>query len=132
MTDVVNTITTFSSSGTRHKLQITNESDGTGESAVSKLDISGLVLGDGTTVPSSVSLLSVQYQVTGFNYVTLYWDHTTDDEMVVLSGNGFFDYEGDALVDPKSAGDTGDVLLTTDGAIDGASYNIILEFRLEK
>ena len=132
MTDTVNTITTFSTASKRHKLQITNESDGTGESTVNKLDISGLLLPDGVSVPSAVSLLTCQFQVNGFNYVTLLWDHATDDEMIVLSGNGYFDYEDDALVDPKSAGGTGDILLTTDGAVDGASYNIVLEFRLEK
>ena len=41
------------------------------------------------------------------------WDHTTDDTAEVLaSGNGFKDYQDtNILVDPGSAGGTGDILL---------------------
>lgn len=130
MTDVVTTNVIFK--GTRHYIvHLTNESDGTGESGVSKIDLSTLIGPDGTA-PTRSSIIEIDYSVSGFNYVTLAWDHTTDDVAMVLRGNGYNDFSGDGgLVDPASTGGTGDILLTTDGAIDGAMYDIRLKIRLK-
>jgi len=128
MVDTVDTQTILSD-GRKHIIRITNESDGTGESNVSKIDVSGLTAKNGYTV-IGVNIDRISGQVGGFNYVTLRWDATTDDEIAVLAPGSFdLDYwrSGGSLVDPRSTGTTGDVFLTTDGAIDGASYNILIE-----
>ena len=130
MADTVTTNVVFS--GTRHYIvHLTNESDGTGESAVSKIDISTLTGPDGTA-PTKTSIMEIDYAVSGFNYITLAWDHTTDDVAMVLKGNGYVNFEADGgLVDPASTGGTGDILLTTDGSADGSSYDIRIKIRLK-
>lgn len=133
MTDTVDILTLVNET-TRHVIRITNECDSTGESAVAKVDISGLTGKDGDA-PLAVDLEDVQFSIGGFNYVVLEWNHNTNDEMLVISGNGYFDYRPyGGLKDPRSAttGDAanGDVVLTTDGNVDGNHYDITLSFRL--
>jgi hypothetical protein len=71
---------------------------------------------------------SIQWSLQGFSSIRLLWDHTTDDEIDVLAtGNGYRDYsQGGVLKDPRSSGGTGDILLTTAGAVNGATYDIVL------
>lgn len=130
MADTVTSNVVFS--GTRHyTVHLTNESDGTGESGVAKIDISALTGPDGTA-PTRTSIMEIDYSVAGFNYITLAWDHTADDVAMVLKGNGYVDFsESGGLVDPASTGGTGDILLTTDGGADGSSYDITLKIRLK-
>src|SRR3546814_15784732 len=128
MADTVNVQTVFD--GIRRQVvHLTNESDGTGESAVAKVDISTKTDGAGETATHS-TIDYIEYAVQGFNYVTLAWSHTTPDEIAVLSGNGVIDWSGVwGMTDPQSAGGTGDLQLTTDVGIDGASYDITLHYR---
>jgi hypothetical protein len=109
-----------------YKIKLTNISDGTGESAVSKIDISTLTGPDGSNAPSYFAVKSIEYDVQGFSSVVVYFDATSDDEMAILSGQGFFDYDGAFLNDPQSTGTTGDIKLTTNGAVNGATYDITL------
>ncbi len=119
----------------RQFIHLTNESDGTGEneggggSGVTKFNVSDFTDGAGLTATRSTIDL-IEYSVSGFNYVVLEWDHTTNDEIAVLSGQGTLDwYMAGGKTDPGSSGGTGDILLTTDGAVDGASYDITLHIR---
>lgn len=126
MADTVDSLVQFS--GTRkYVIRLTNISDGTGESGVTKVDISTLTNGKGIA-PTALNVESIQWSIQGFSSVRLHWDHTTDDEIAVLgAGNGFKDYtQAGALKDPRSTGGTGDILLTTAGAISGATYDILL------
>ena len=130
MADTVD-VKVLRSNTNRYVQHLTNESDGTGESAVVKLDISTLSLPDGTT-PVTASVESIEYSVSGFNYVVLEWDATTNDEIAVLTGSGYIDWlDVGGAHDPQSTGSTGDVVLTTDGAIDGASYDITIRYKLK-
>lgn len=115
----------------RYTVRITNASDGTGESAVVKVDASGLTTKHGYTL-KAVDVRRVFGQVGGFNYVTLAWDADTDDEILVLTPGSFdYDYnDTEPLKDPLSTGWTRDIVLTTDGAVDGASYDLTLECEL--
>ena len=127
MADTVNTQTVFDG----HKRQVvhcTNESDGTGESAVAKVDISTKTDGAGETATySTVDLM--EYQVSA-GYVVVEWNHTTPDEIAVLRGNGVIDWRVvGGKTDPASSGGTGDIQFTTDGFADGSSYDITLHFR---
>ena len=114
----------------RKALHITNISDGTGESAVAKIDVSAITFNDGVT-PDYVTVDMIEYNIQGFASVRLHFDATTDDELAILpAGSGVIDfgaYGGE--VDPKSTGTTGDVVLTTNGAASGATYDITIHFR---
>lgn len=112
-------------------------SDGTGESNVVKIDKSAIAAARGGAEAAALDIESVRWAIQGFTYVKLSWDHNTDDVGLVLSGNGYEDFRRtdqaarDArnlpgLVDPRSTGGTGDLLLTTVGAVSGASYDITI------
>ncbi len=126
MSDTVDTITVHQSRSF-HVVRVTNASDGTGEGTpVKKIDISTLV-DQKTLAPLALDILELQWSIGGFNYVTLAWDADTDDEIAVISGNGFRDYRPyGPLKDPLSAGNVGDVMVGTDGAVDGAHYDILI------
>lgn len=115
--------------GTEIIVHITNISDGTGESSVVKVDRSALANG---SVIKKLNLQEIRWNIQGFTSVRLYWDHTADNTIMVLSGNGY-EYFKHALVDPNTSADVvtaaiGDVLLTTAGAIAGATYDITMTF----
>lgn len=127
MADTVDTIVQLSGKH-RYWVRLTGISDGTGETDVIKVDKSTLVNSNGVE-PTRLNLVSVQWSIQGYSSIRLEWDHTTDDEMVILGpGNGYMDFsDAGALADPASAGQTGDVILTSAGAVSGATYTIVLE-----
>ena len=105
-------------------------SDGTGESNVIKVDISTLLNTSGQTV-TYTAVEEIEWDVQGFSSVKLSWDHTTDDVMKLLSGRGAVSYKHlGYLFDPRSTGGTGDILLTSTGAVVGATYDITLVIQL--
>ena len=132
MVDTVDSRVLYSSPR-RYVVRLTNISDGTGESGVAKVDKSTLTGPDGTE-PGRLMVERLEWSIDGMQ-VRLYWDHTTDDEIAVLSGSGFFDYTDGGrfagLVDPASAGGTGDILLTTNAHTAGDGYDITLYLRLK-
>lgn len=103
-------------------MKFTNLSDGTGESAVLKVDVSAL-----NGAPTAVKVNRVHYSVTGM-VATLLWDADTDVRMLDLAGDGVFDFTGfGGLVNNGGAGVTGDIKLTTTGHTSGDNYSIVLE-----
>ena len=129
MADAVTSNVIFASRNKR-VVHFTNISDGTGESDVVKVDISGLFGPDGT-VPTSLTIEKVEYVVDGMQ-LRIEWDATADDVALVLTGSGFFDFtEAGGLRDPKSTGSTGDILFTTNGHNAGDAYTVTLWLRLE-
>ena len=105
----------------------TNESDGTGETNVVKLSKSAVMI-NGVEV-TSVAVASIEYVVSGMNYVVLAHDATANDTIALLSGSGFIDFEPyGSKKDPISAGNTGDILLSTNGAVVGGMYDIIVRY----
>ena len=121
MADAVATQTLFSGSN-KTILKFVNASDGTGESAVAKVDISGL---NGT--PTAVKINRVWYSVFGM-VVKILFDHNTDDFCLALQGDGYHDFRTfGGIPDPASAGGTGDILFTTVGHSAADSYTIIME-----
>ena len=115
----------------RYIVQLTNISDGTGESGVTKVDISTITTPGFTPTYSTIDM--IDYSIQGFTSVRLHWDHTTDDEIAVLpAGSGTLYYQSvGGNVDPRTAGDTGDVKLTTAGSASGNTYNIVLYMRMK-
>jgi len=135
MADAV-TVSVLGQTSTHVLVHLTNISDGTGESAVVKLDKSALVASDGAE-PASLDIEKVSWNCDGMA-VKLLWDHTTDDLALALSGSGSMDFTGSdietvpgacRLKDPRSTGGTGDLLLTTVGHTAGDTYNVLLQIR---
>lgn len=129
MADAV-TVTKLMQGQDKMQLVLTNISDGTGESNVVKLDISTIL--DQVGLPCvRAGILDVQHSIQGFSSVRFSWDHTVDDQSLVLApGNGYQCFDVSPWLDPQSAGGTGDLLLTTAGAAAGATYNITLTIAL--
>ena len=108
-------------------VHLTGISDGTGESAVIKVDISTLMLASGLA-PTKTAIAEVQWSIQGFSSVRILWDHTTDDTAMVLGqGQGYMEFATIGnLPDPASSGGTGDILLTSVGASTTATYDIAM------
>ena len=133
MVDAVN-VNVLRSGGKRYIIQMANLSDGTGETTVVKVNLSALLTVDVTPqVPTYSAVDYITYSIQGFTSVRLYWDHNTDDEIAYLAaGWGTIDYfPVGGRVDPRSAGGTGNIILTTGGAVSGATYDITLWTRLK-
>jgi hypothetical protein len=137
MADAV-TSNVIANTPTHYVVHLTNIGDGTGESAVVKVDKSTLLASDNAE-PASLDIERIRWNIQGFTSVRLLWDHTTDDVAMVLCGSGYEDFAGDGYIDgiskteglkdPRSTGATGDLLLTTNGGSSGASYDITLWIR---
>jgi len=114
-----------------HIVHLTCISDGTGESLVTKVDVSTCDLGNGVFA-TKTSIKEIQWSIQGFTSVRLYWDHDTDSTISVLAaGNGYSEWGAlGMLSDPGTAGGTGDILLSTAGASAGATYDITLVLTL--
>jgi hypothetical protein len=129
MADAVTTETVFN--GRRRKVvHLTNISDGTGESAVAKVDISTITF-NGGAVPTYSVVDMIDYNIQGFTSVRLHWDHTADDEIAILpAGSGTIDFNAiGGKIDPRTAGGTGDIQLTTAGGASGATYDVTIYLR---
>ena len=117
--------------GPRHYvIRLRNVSDGTGESDVQKVDISTLAGPDGVNAPSSLSVEYIEYTVQGFEAVRLEWDHTTDEIIAVLSGEGYKDWRNVGGMHDSGSGGTGDILVSTVGtAAANDTYDITIGFK---
>tara|TARA_Y100001938_G_C8040058_1_gene405668 strand:+ start:429 stop:839 length:411 start_codon:yes stop_codon:yes gene_type:complete len=111
-------------------LQLTNVSDGTGESAVAKVDVSSLAArtSDGAAC-TGVKLSKVYYSIMDFSSVLLEWDATSNTLCIELNPNtdGVLDFSPfGGLQNTSGSGKTGDIALTTVGASNGDTYLIVL------
>lgn len=108
-------------------MKFTNISDGTGESAVLKVDVSALSAPAGK-VCSGVSIVRIYASTEGMG-VDVLWDATTDVIAITLGPNQFYEYGFDdfgGIWNNSGAGKTGDIRFTTIGASSGDRYTIIL------
>lgn len=109
----------------KYRIRLACSSDGTGESAVVKVSKAALTNLNGV-VPTKLNIEKIEYNIQGFSSVRLYWFHTVPDEIAFLpAGASWITYDP-MLCDPGSAGQTGDILLYTIGAVSGATYDIVL------
>lgn len=108
-------------------MKFVNVSDGTGESAVLKVDVSALAANQNGNACTSVTIRRIHASVNGMS-VNVLWDATTDvSAFVIAPGVYSFDLSTAPLWNNAGAGKTGDVLFTTIGAASGDTYSIILE-----
>ena len=128
MADVV-TSQTIQDGSRKAVLKFTNASDGTGESAVTKVDVSALSSNAAGESCSSVQINKIWWQCTGMS-VKIEFDATTNVLAIGLSedSNGYHDYSDFSGI-PNNAGSdkTGDLAFTTVGHSSGDTYMIILE-----
>ena len=128
MADAVTT--TVENNGPRNlTIQFTNESDGTGESAVKKVDATSATYANQGTVPGvHLKIVRIVYSVSG-GAVRLLWEASANTDVTILgAGVGTMDYTAvGGLKNPNNAGATGSILFTTVGFVSGSSYSIDLE-----
>jgi|TARA_R110001592_G_scaffold185130_1_gene429064 hypothetical protein len=128
MADAV-TATTVQDGPKKAVIYCTNTSDGSGESAVVKVDVSALAsLQDGTAC-TGVRIQKVTFSNVGMS-VKLLWDASTDVIAVELPADysdtlDYSDMSGLPNV-AASGGNTGDIQLTTLGHSSGDTYSIVL------
>ena len=128
MADVV-TSQTIQDGSRKAVLKFTNASDGTGESAVTKVDVSALSSNAAGESCSSVQINKIWWQCTGMS-VKIDFDATTNVLAIGLSedSNGYHAYSDfSGIPNNAGSGKTGDLAFTTVGHSSGDTYMIILE-----
>jgi|TARA_R100001460_G_scaffold38262_2_gene72814 hypothetical protein len=114
-------------------LKFTNISDGSGESAVAKVDVSALSANDVGKSCTGASIEKIWWQCNGMK-VQLLFDATSNVIAIELGENqsGYHDYTSfGGIINNAGSGKTGDILFTTVGHSSADSYTIILQVRKE-
>lgn len=141
MADAVTSQTIFDDGGSV-VMHFTNVSDGTGESAVIKVDASALLNGGATT---RFAVEAIAWATAGMG-IRLLFDATADVLFFTagadsVTSSGFIDYVNgqgqrvgtgpcrSGIPNNAGAGNTGDILLTTIGHGAGDSYSLTLWLR---
>tara|TARA_X000001382_G_scaffold3384_1_gene3537 strand:+ start:153 stop:560 length:408 start_codon:yes stop_codon:yes gene_type:complete len=110
-------------------MKFTNVSDGTGESAVAKVDVSALASNAAGISCSEVRVTRISHAIVGMS-VQLFLNATTNVLLVELaeSSNGHMDFKDfGGLPNNAGSGKNGDILFTTKGHSSGDTYSITLE-----
>lgn len=109
-------------------MKFNNVSDGTGETAVLKVDVSALGANNVGKPCTGVTIKRIHASINGMS-VNVLWDATTDVSAIVLApGMYTLDLAANAhLWNNAGDGVTGDVLFTTIGAGAGDTYSVVLE-----
>ena len=110
-------------------MKFTNVSDGTGESAVAKVDVSAFSSNSAGVSCSEVRVLRVSHAIVGMS-VQLFLDATSNVLLMELaeSSNGHMDFKDfSGIPNNAGSGKTGDILFTTKGHSSGDTYSVVLE-----
>ncbi len=110
-------------------MKFTNVSDGTGESAVAKVDVSALAANSRGVSCSEVRVMRISHSVVGMS-VQLFLNATSNVLLMELaeSSNGHMDFKDfGGLSNNAGSGKNGDILFTTKGHSSGDTYSIVLE-----
>ena len=114
-------------------LKFTNISDGSGASAVAKVDVSALSANDVGKSCTGASIEKIWWQCNGMK-VQLLFDASSNVIAIELGENqsGYHDYTSfGGIINNAGSGKTGDILFTTVGHSSADSYTIILQVRKE-
>lgn len=127
MVDAVNSQTLFDGLS-QAVMKFNNVSDGTGEAAVLKVDVSALAPNNVGKECIGVDIRRIVASVNGMS-VNILWDATTDVSAFVLSPGVYtFDFDTTTILrNNAGTGKTGDIMFTTVGASAGDTYSIVLE-----
>jgi hypothetical protein len=111
--------------------KFTNESDGTGETNVLKVDVSGLsAAANSSATDQRITINKLTWSIAGANSkVKLMWSGDTPNTIAYLSGSGTMDLVNSltAPITNTIANTNGDIYLSTLGFTGGAGYTIIVE-----
>ena len=109
-------------------MKFTNISDGTGEAAVLKVDVSTLANHTRTgRVCDRVHIERVFYDLSGMT-VDILWDANVDLLAFSVSGSDWLDFRKvGPITNNGGAGVTGDIKFTTSGQSSSDRYSILLE-----
>ena len=110
-------------------LKFTNISDGTGEAAVKKIDVSALSANSAGSACTEVAVAKIWWQCVGMG-VELLNDADANTLIIGLSpdSNGYHDYSDfSGIPNDAGSGKTGDVMFTTIGASSSDTYTVIVE-----
>ena len=115
-------------------MKFTNLSDGNGESAVKKVDVSALAASNAGLTPALVTIEQIWYDIGGMR-VALEWNATTNVVAAVLGGSaaagnvsGHMDFRSfGGIKNTEASGADGDIDLTTSGHTNLDHYTIVLE-----
>ena len=110
-------------------MKFTNVSDGSGESAVVKVDVSALSPNAAGTSCSEVRVMRITHAIVGMS-VQLLLDATSNVLLCDLaeSSNGHLNFENfGGIPNNAGSGKTGDILFTTLGHSSGDTYSIVIE-----
>ena len=110
-------------------IKFTNVSDGTGESAVAKVDVSALASNAAGVACSEVRVMRVSHAIVGMS-VQMFLNATSNVLLMELaeSSNGHMDFKDfGGLPNNAGSGKNGDILFTTKGHSSGDTYSIVLE-----
>ena len=130
MADTVTTQVLSDTSGVKYVVKLTNISDGSGESLVTKVDASGTTF---MSEDGNRKIAKIWFSVNTTNpkaCVELLWAGATNATAVLLGGQGYWDLRtaGDEITNNATT-PTGDVLLSTRDFVVGDNYTILVEFR---
>ena len=110
-------------------LKFTNVSDGTGESAVKKVDVSALSANSKGEACTKVSVARIYWMTRGMG-VNMEFDATTNVLFAGLpsdsTGDEYYDDRFSGIPNNAGSGVTGDIDFTTVGHSSGDAYSIIL------
>jgi hypothetical protein len=110
-------------------MKFTNVSDGTGESAVAKVDVSALAANAAGTSCSEVRVMRVSHAIVGMS-VKMFLNATANVLLMELaeSSNGHMDFKDfGGIPNNAGSGKNGDILFTTLGHDSGDTYSVVLE-----
>ena len=110
-------------------MKFTNISDGTGETAVTKVTASSLAASGSGRACSGVIVNKITSVCHGME-VRMYWDATTDVPFFLSTVNT--NYENDfskigGITNNSGAGKNGNILFSTSDATAGDTYTVVLE-----
>ena len=109
-------------------MKFTNISDGTGETAVLKVDVSALTGSQGTPC-SGVNIVTLDAMTVGMG-VDILWDASTDVICYTIGADQFVSFDFSrfgGITNNAGSGKTGDIMFSTVGATAGDRYTIVLE-----
>ena len=108
----------------------TNESDGTGEANIRKVNANTLIASTGDGSSQRLTVNKIAWTIAGANSkVKLMWAGTGSNTFAYLTGTGTFDLATN-LTTPFTnsvANTNGDIYLSTLGFTTGATYTLVIE-----
>lgn len=130
MADIVSSQVITDTSGIKYVIKLTNYSDGTGETDVTKITAANTTF---MTENGARKIAKVWFSINTANTksaVEIKWAGATNATALLLSGQGFFDFRDSGNeISNNATTPTGNVLLSTRNFAAGDNYTLVIEFR---